>query len=146
MKIIHDLLRAELREVPDDYDRCTVCGEYFPPDQFKNPGEERRSRTNCTSCYNRPWEEMQGLKAQTQLLIERNRFRNEKIVKQLKAREYSISVEEMIENLSKLPAGSRLLVTQDGYYADGEFGMIYGPEELEDYSGYFSIGHSSQNY
>ena len=146
MKTIHDVLKAELRDIPNDYICCSVCGGYFSPDHFRKAGEDRQSRTNCTSCYNLPWEDMQKLKEETKQLVKSNSYKNKKIRELLRAESESITVEDMIEKLSKLPAGSRLLVTQEGYYADGKLGDIHDPEPMEDYPGYYSIGHSSQNY
>lgn len=63
----------------------------------------------------------------------------------------------MINALSKLPQDARLVVTQKGYYAEGEFAEIMLPEEyivatkgnnenIERGYVVYRIGHSCQSY
>lgn len=66
---------------------------------------------------------------------------------------HMISVEEMIESLKKLPAGSMLCLTQEGHYAQSSFGDISLPcpillseEKNEREMTVFAIGHSDQRY
>jgi hypothetical protein len=67
----------------------------------------------------------------------------------------TITVQEMIEALSKLPLDAELVVTESGYYCYGEFANIMLPEvytvegEDEDMpagSQVYRIGHSHQSY
>lgn len=63
-----------------------------------------------------------------------------------------ITVEDMIAALSALPAGSRLVVTESGYYSYGEFADIMLPEvytpenDLTPGAPIYRIGHSHQSY
>ena len=67
----------------------------------------------------------------------------------------TITVQEMIEALSKLPSEAQLVVTESGYYCYGEFADIMLPEvytvEGEDENipagtQVYRIGHSHQSY
>ena len=66
----------------------------------------------------------------------------------------TITVQEMIEALSKLPSDAELVVTESGYYSYGEFANIMLPEvytvgEDEDIPAgtqVYRIGHSHQSY
>lgn len=69
----------------------------------------------------------------------------------------SITVAQMIEALSQLPPDAKLVVTQSGYYSDGEFAEImlpescvskYGDKDLGIKAGdlVYRIGHSHQSY
>lgn len=66
-----------------------------------------------------------------------------------------ITVEDMIAALSALPAGSRLVVTESGYYCYGELASVCLPEAYvmeSDEAGLSSgdvvyrLGHSHQSY
>lgn len=67
--------------------------------------------------------------------------------------QHMIDVEEMIKALQALPAGSKLCITQEGHYAQGQFAYTSMPEPVllieeaskADFTVY-SIGHSDQRY
>jgi len=66
---------------------------------------------------------------------------------------HMISVEDMIEALQKLPAGSMLCLTQQGHYAQSDFGDIFLPspvvlseEKTERELTVFAVGDSDQRY
>ena len=67
----------------------------------------------------------------------------------------TITVQKMMEALSKLPSDAELVVTESGYYCYGEFADIMLPEaymvggEDEDIPAgtqVYRIGHSHQSY
>jgi hypothetical protein len=67
----------------------------------------------------------------------------------------SITVAAMIEALSKLPPDAELVVTESGYYSEGEFAdcmlpELYVPESakrgIETVGSLYRIGHSHQSY
>jgi hypothetical protein len=67
----------------------------------------------------------------------------------------TITVAAMIEALSALPPGAKLVVTQEGYYAYGEFAEVMLPElyiaesnaeGITAGGAVYRIGHSEQNY
>lgn len=69
----------------------------------------------------------------------------------------AITVAEMIEALSKLPPGAKLVVTESGYYSYGEFATVMLPElyiaesrdldmGVEQGGAVYRIGHSHQSY
>ena len=60
--------------------------------------------------------------------------------------ERSITVADMIEALSALPPGARLVMTQSGYYCYDEYADIYFPTPVEGEDNVYSIGHSHQSY
>lgn len=136
-----------IQEVPDDWIRCLVSGEFRPQDEFVTDG---RWRTNCKRTYELPTVDMHNLSAETKLVKNSEEFKKlQSFLQKEKAFEQnSISVKEMIKHLQSLPEGSRLIMTQEGYYADGKFANIFVPEPKEQVNGvqYYTIGHSSQNY
>ena len=60
----------------------------------------------------------------------------------------SIPVESLILALINIPAGSRIIVTQGGYYAEGNLAVAFLPEKEKEINGigYYTVGHSFQNY
>ena len=158
MRNVVDLNTFTIIEVPDDYIQCSVCSIWKDPVSYRNAGEERQSRTNCDECRHMPYEEMKALKEETNLILrgsegkkllimaallnKETRRRNERFAR-------SIPVQELIEILQKLPADSRVAITEEGYYSECAFAEIYEePTEVETINGaiIFAIGNSSQNY
>lgn len=61
-------------QVPNDWIKCTVTGEYRPPEEFQDEGIDYQTRTNCTRSYYMSREEMdqcRGLQKQLQPEIDR---------------------------------------------------------------------------
>ena len=69
----------------------------------------------------------------------------------------AITVKQMIEALSKLPPGAKLVMTESGYYSYGEFAECMLPElytaeyadvamGIEAGGAVYRIGHSHQSY
>ena len=69
----------------------------------------------------------------------------------------SITVAQMIEALSQLPSDAKLVVTESGYYSEGEFAEIMLPEpyvskyddkflNVKQGDTVYRIGHSHQSY
>lgn len=69
----------------------------------------------------------------------------------------AITVKEMIEALSKLPPGAKLVMTESGYYSYAEFAECMLPElyiveskdellGVEAGGAVYRIGHSHQSY
>lgn len=150
MKTVIDICSFEHISVPENWIECSVCGEYHPPESYRKNDEEKQSRTNCVSCYNMPFQEMKDLE---EFVAKRKKSELYRIsVKQFQTKinyiSNSISVEDMIAALQQLPTGARLVVTQEGYYAQGKLGDIFTPQDegIVGDQQYFSIGHSYQNY
>lgn len=57
-------------EVPDNFQKCSVCRRYHSKDHYINPEGERR--TNCTECYHLDWDNMCELKKNSKILEQRN--------------------------------------------------------------------------
>lgn len=136
------------REVPENYDECSVCGIFHPPESFRNEDQQSKSRTNCKSCYEAPsdqWNQIEQEKerhkeARNKLIQEENHIETVMV--------NSVSVEALIHLLEQLPKDARIAITQSGYYSDGEFAQIHAPELKETLSTgkkVYVIGHSSQN-
>jgi hypothetical protein len=69
----------------------------------------------------------------------------------------AITVKDMIEALSKLPPGAKLVMTESGYYSYTEFAECMLPElyiaeskdedlGIEEGGAVYRIGHSHQSY
>ena len=57
-----------------------------------------------------------------------------------------LDVSVMINELQKLPKGSKLCITQDGNYAVGDLAYIYNkPQRVCEDKDIFIIGHSEQS-
>jgi len=137
-------------KVPQEWIQCSVCGEYSSPTEYRKPDQENQSRTNCTSCYEMQWNDMKALQQRTADIMKSWQYIN--VCNELKMgvtyKRSSISVEDMIYMLQKLPANSRLIMTQEGYYANGSLADIHDPviDKTIDDIIYYAIGHSSQTY
>ena len=150
MKTVIDIKTMTLIQVPDQWIQCSVCGEYHSPAAYRKPDQEKQSRTNCTSCYEMQWNDMKALEQQTFDIMKSWAYTNvrNKLKMVIAYKRNSISVEYMIAELQKLPANSRLVMTQEGFYAEGSLADIAYPEldnTIDDVA-YYAIGHSSQNY
>ena len=150
MRTVIDIKTFEHIQIPKNWIACSVCGEYHSPESYRKLDEIRQSRTNCTKCYNLPYEQFKELKLLTEKKKKSQLYRvyGEQLKTKIEYAENSISVGDMIAALQQLPAGARLVMTQEGYYADGKLAGIFCPES-EGMVGdveYYSIGHSSQNY
>lgn len=151
MKTVIDVNTFSHKQVPKNWIECSVCGEYYQPESYRKEDETHQTRTNCEVCYNMPYEEMKDLGVRINYEVKKSRRYLNAVMSLRNIINYennSISVEDMIKYLSELPKNSRLVITQEGYYAQGNLAQIYSPEEqfkTEDIT-YFSIGHSSQNY
>mgnify|MGYP007088035475 CR=1 FL=1 len=135
----------QVKQVPDDHIECSVCGKYQSPDLYRNEGETRQSRTNCKTCYEAPSESWDKIRAEVDKYKASRQALEDQLAHQSNLLHSSMPVEELIQKLQALPKGSRILMTQEGYYAQGKFADIHGPVELKD-KGFYSIGHSNQNY
>ena len=56
-----------------------------------------------------------------------------------------MTVQEMLDALSKLPKDAELIITESGYYSDCDYTEAYEPEQYQDTNKYV-IGHSHQSY
>jgi hypothetical protein len=154
-KKVIDINSKKIVDVPENHIECSVCGKWEDPSHYKKESESVQSRTNCTSCYNLPWDDMQSLGAQTkEMRSSPSMFHlRQKLTKMYELADAAVPVYRLIEALQKLPAGSKVCMTQDGYYAEGGFALLGNtPSEFEligddmDGTPVYSIGHSSQNY
>lgn len=70
MKTVVHIVEGQVvrAEVPKDWICCSVFGEYRPPEEFRNEGQDKQSRTNCTRAYLMPFDEMQLVSALTKKL------------------------------------------------------------------------------
>ena len=98
----------EIIEVPDSHRECSVCGIFYEESEYKNVGENYISRTNCSSCWNLKSEEFKALKEKTEDTVKNSKVRKQKFY-ELTLFNNSISVEEMIQSLLKLPKKSRFI-------------------------------------
>ena len=150
MKTVIDIKTFNLINVPEQWIQCSVCGVYHSPAEYRKPDQDYQSRTNCTSCYEMPYEAFKSLARITAETMKTPQYKatQKELKTRIACKKNSISVEDMIASLQLLPPNSRLIVTQEGYYADGEFADIFDPslEKTIGDVGYYSIGHSSQNY
>ena len=146
----------QMMEVPDDYIRCSISGEFRPRSEFCDENGIQ-TRTNCTSTYLAKHADNVVLSARTADIMREKPFKS--LVGQLsRARELeamSVPIADMIAILLDLQSknpNTRLVMTQDGYYSQGGFAYIHTvPELLAKVPAcgevdYYSLGNSSQNY
>jgi len=136
--------------VPDNWLQCSISFEYRPPEEFRNEGDQFQTRTNCTRTYKMRMAEMEALITSVREIISGDKYKSlaNYFAEKNSYMGASISVQEMIDELLKLNPSDRLLVTQDGYYAEGDLACVFEPElkKTIDSVNFYSIGHSSQNY
>ena len=152
-------LEVRERQHKDGY-ICSICHLEKPLSSYCKEDSTTRSRTNCFECYNLPYEEMKNLDARNKEIIKSVAFKQ--FLENVSAYEIfssiGINAHELAKKLLELPEGSRVCVTQDGYYSDGLFASCFHPqfvgeenripkiEGLPEITDLFTIGHSSQNY
>lgn len=149
MKVIDIHDHPVIIEVPNNYIECSICGIYQERSSYTSNGVYQ-TRTNCKSCYELPLADWSYLEESVQ--AKKNSIMYKQLLQSLKeescAISNSISVQEMIKALQELPSNTRLIIRQEGYYAEGNYADIYLPghyKDIGEYS-YYSIGISSQKY
>lgn len=153
LKRVVDLDAKAMIEVPSDSIRCSVCGKWKAPSHYRNEGDTDQSRTNCTACYSMDWADMQALKVKTKERMVGHDIwvLTKQLEKERDLRIYSTPVQTLIAALQKLPSNARVCMTQDGYYAEGDFADLFVSDfeklgATADGQEVYSIGHSAQNY
>jgi len=108
---------------PEDSIECSVCGKFKHKSNFGKirNGSFIQTRTNCEECYNLSKEKFSKINNENRKNKSSTKYWElSRKCKELNEYMFSISVNEVIENLKKLPKEARLIITQDGYYADGK--------------------------
>lgn len=134
-----------IREIPQNYMKCTICQTYHAPESYRNEDQQHQSRTNCFSCYTGKSAEWDAITAEAERLEKLPLPEWDNHRRAVAIKDNTISVEEMIEALKSLPAGSRLAVVQGGNYAEGEFASVFKPQK-DSKENYYIIGESNQYY
>lgn len=138
LKKVIDIDNIKIIDVPLDYIECSVCGRYHAPSDYSEFSVI--SRTNCYNCYISPtkyWDERKAaVKAIKVSKIYKELERKLKL--ELGCIKYSRPVEEVIEELKKLPPGSHLIGL--GWVEDSRWEIIEipTPEKFE-ITGYYAI-------
>jgi hypothetical protein len=150
MKQVIDITTLSVIQVPVEYIECSVCGEFHSPESYRKLDESTQSRTNCEKCYSMPLEEFYTLSASTKVMQKSQQYRAivEKLTFDRNLLGGSVSVEEMIDALNKLPKGSRVLVTQSGYYCEDPIANCFLPTHYKTVgeTNIYKIGSSDQAY
>lgn len=162
MKVVQLL---EVVNVPDDYERCSVCGKYHPIEMFNNDNSKTKTRTNCFECYNMPFVEMTTLKEQTNSLYKTNDYKElcHSVSRENEIRNAAVTKEELLENLESFIQEIKNLPddivfvesSYDDYYgvsfekpcfsnifikADSDFPYGY-PKEIDGLKVYINLNH-----
>lgn len=86
-----------------------------------------------------------GRKNSTAFTVNRSGQPNYETLDSISQEDDLIDVETLIARLQELPRGSRICITQDGNYAEGDLAYIFSnPLKICDTDNIFSIGHSDQ--
>jgi len=144
MKII-DIDTLKIKDIADNLHECSCCGKYYKIQDFNDDNLTVKTRTNCKKCYNLKWEEMRQLSEKIEKIKKSPAYRKVKNeLKKLKEiEENSMDVEDLIQELQKLPKGSKVLIKQEGYYVEEEFGYFHKPEEIM--KNHFIIGYGGSS-
>ena len=143
---------------PDLVQKCSICGRYkkkyhsdvrkldLTSDDYSYI--QYRFMTNCNQCFDTSSGEWPSIRAEVARI--EHSSEHVKLVNQINLINLvlgnSMPVDELIAALQALPSGSRVLIGQSGYYADGRFADIYKPELYEcPVENVYSIGFSSQS-
>jgi hypothetical protein len=142
-----------IMDVPGEYIRCSVSGEFRRPSEFCNDAG-KQDRTNCIGTYLLPSGEFAKMKESLRLCLLSSKYKS--LTKKLEkeqdyARESNLidDVIAMLQGLKEKEPNCRIMISQAGYYADGNFAQLYGEPDLDgemmDGTKVFSIGHSNQS-
>ena len=150
MKVVN-IINHELviSDVGDDWIRCSVSGEFRPPEEYCRDG--KMVRTNCIRTYKLSGREYDLEKENSTKLLSSTEFYAKQVIirYEYENRNEGIAIHELIEILTDFAEKNpkaRIVATQDGYYCEGLFADIHEPEAMKDYPDLYSISHSSQNY
>lgn len=143
----------QIMEVPDDYIRCSISGELRPKSEFCNDAGVQ-TRTNCVRTYFVPTARNAVQSVNTATLMAGPVFKKlqAQLVEEQALLANSQPIGDLIAALRKLQAqnpAARILMSQEGYYAEGRFADLYPePQHYAKSQGvcFYSLGHSSQNY
>lgn len=149
-------------ETPIGWMQCSVSRDWYPPKEFQDD-QGRQVRTNCRATY-----EMEGMaefKKKCEAIWDatdndsraiRDHYRRIEADLSLQSciRDSGYTVGELLDMLQKLPKDARVIMTQDGYYAEGILAYMQPPTRFMQHHKDFDcfgaevyvIGHSSQNY
>ena len=145
MKVVELL---EIKEVPDNWLNCTICGKYHPRESYHV--NNIQVRTNCNNCYELNYDDFNILAIETANLYKTIEYKT--LVKQLNEEllflNNSYTPDELIELLKILPKNARVVITETGYYSQSPLADLYPPEKYKTINNidYYSIGHSEQGY
>lgn len=118
MKVAHIIdEKVVVSEVPDNWIKCSVLGEFRPPEEYRNEGEDYQSRTNCTRAYMMPTSEWVHHKEVAKKLKPELDRAIAKLGRELMEKTAGISVDSLIEMLLEIKAenpDARVAVCYDG--------------------------------
>lgn len=126
IKLIDGKRTPLIEEVPDDWRRCSVTGEYRPYEEFCDSAGNY-ARTNALEAYNMPFVEMQRTKAQIQTLIddstEYNSLCSELHKEKLREEfiQHSLTIKQLILKLQEYDQDKLVTITCDRDAAGFDF-------------------------
>lgn len=94
--------KVVVSEVPDEWIRCSVTGEFRPFEEFCGDGKDYQTRTNCTRAYMMPlseWDYYKGVRKRLAPEIERIQ---DKLYHWCQEKSAGSSIDEMVAMLLEL--------------------------------------------
>lgn len=130
--------QAVRSQVPNDWIRCTVTGEYRPPEEFRHGEEDRQTRTNCSRTYEMhisEWAHYQEVQKQLQPEIKRM---EKALLMEIQDNSDGIPIDQLIHELQEIlaanpnaryvgpaielkPGYKNLYDIDEGYYQSGDY-------------------------
>jgi len=134
MKVAHIVNGEVVRgEVPLDWIKCSVSGEYRPHQEFRNEDQHYQSRTNCTRTYMMSSAEMQALSKQTAAQQSKVRYLEQQMYREAQDDVAGVSVADLIAELQRLQAANpnaRIVVSEDGDWTSTIVDKVSGYNNL----------------
>ena len=115
----------KLVSVDDDAKECRCCGIFKNKNSY--PPENMYYYPYCLECLKLSPPEFDNARESLNKLKLFNPSWKDRVVLDVQA--YSVSVSELRRYLEELPPDARIVVTQEGYYAEEKFCYIDFPEQ-----------------
>jgi hypothetical protein len=150
MKYVIEL--GELVRVSNQAVECEACGKW-KSEKTEFPKERQFPYMYCLECLESSTpKEIDESRRNLNILKKSNEYydKTEPHRFTIGLQDYSVAVSELRRYLDSLPPDARIVVTQEGYYAEGKFCDVCFPDKpefkLPDETPIYVLANSSQHY
>ncbi len=137
--VVHIVNEAvQVDSIPDDWIKCSVLGEFRPPEEFRGDGKDHQSRTNCTRAYLMPMKEWEYHKEVQKKLASEIARQSDILYTEQQEKTAGISIDELIATLQQFRQqhpSARIVVCDE----DGDLSTVSTPQRVDGFKNVFYI-------